>query len=295
MLLETRRIGGSLLTTSLLDRQDSLNESWTNLKRNDQLAGYRSIITTNAEDPTDDDGNPIPWTFGPARVQSLQGVLTKGDSEVPEGIATPGVIVVDPVNPLESSIPTIAKLEESLLKTLDQLWTQSGVQATSGESKRESRKAFDKRVIEGSTLVIRATQWSLETALALAANLEGQPDRYDVIRVHPKLFLDVERGNLELFKTLITGYERNVVSLETLVLANPGVEDAAAELQRLQAPQRLTPERADAAVVSGRMSRQAALENAGYDPTDAARIVAQALEEATMMQGGTSPPVGGTE
>ncbi|NJK45830.1 MAG: hypothetical protein HC933_17575, partial [Pleurocapsa sp. SU_196_0] len=265
-----------------------LNESWTNLKRNDQLAGYRSIITTNAEDPTDDNGKPIPWTFGPARVQSLQGVIARGDEANPEAIATPGVIVVDPVNPLESSIPTITTLVEAILEQLDQLWTRSSSQNVSGESKRESRKAFDKRVIETAGGLVRALQWALETALALAATVNNRRDPYARYRINPKLFLDVERGNLELFKALLTGYERNVVSLEALVLANPGVEDAAAELQRLHAPARLTPALADAAIASGRLSRQAALENGGYAPEDATRIVAQSLEEAQMLQGGVA-------
>lgn len=293
MLLEVALEGGGAFTTSVLDKQDALNEAWTNLKRNDQLAGYRSIITLNALDPVDDDGNPIPWTFGPARVQSLKGIITKGDAEVPEGVAMPGVVVVDPVDPLKSSIPNIEKLTEAILDAFDQLWTHTSTgHNTSGESKRESRRAFDKRVIEAAGFTAAALRWALETATSLAAWLEGNPEAYKELRFNPKLFLDVERGNLELFKSLVEASDRGLVSLETLVNANPGVEDQAAELQRLARPPRLSPARADAAVTSQRLSRQAALENAGYTPEDAAKIIAAAINEGTALASGTGPSGG---
>jgi hypothetical protein len=292
LMKRVRRDEGSILTPSILDKQDGLNESWTNLKRNDQLAGFQSLITINATEPVDSAGDPIPWTFGPARVINLQGVVTKGDEANPEGIANPSVQVIGPVNPLESSIPTIDKFVEAILDGFDQAWTQTSALRASGVSKVESRKAFDKRVIEEAGVMVEAVRWTLETALALAAWLEGQPGKYKDIAINPKLFLDVERGNLELFKALVPAFEKNLVSLEALVLANPGVEDQAAELQRLSRPPKLTPGSADTAVTTNRMSRQAALENQGYLPADATAIVKAALEEAQMLAGGTAPPGG---
>lgn len=292
MMLEITRDQGALLTTALLDKQDALNESWTNLKRNDQLAGYRSIITTNASDPVDEDNNPIAWTFGPARVQSLQGVVSKGDAASPEAIATPGVIVVDPVNPLESSIPTINALSDAMLEELDQLWTRVSAVNASGESKRETRRSFDKRVIETAADILNALKFALETAVSLAASIKQNPKEYDRIVINPVLFLDVERGNLEVFKSLVGAYKDNLVSLETLIAANPAVDDASAELERLRVPPRLTPDRADTAVTSARISRQAALEGQGYTPEQAAVIVAAILEEAQMIAGGIAPGSG---
>ncbi|HEX2864274.1 MAG TPA: hypothetical protein VHN99_06875 [Deinococcales bacterium] len=281
------RVSGPVITPSIIDLQDRLNVSWTNLARNDDLAGYRSIISVNAEGPADESGKPIPWTMGPAIVTELRGVVW-GDGNAKQ-MATPNVIIVDPVNPATYCIPTIQALRESLLEAFDQLWTLNVGVNVSGESKRESRKSFDKRTASEAANVAEGIRWALGTVLRLAAWLQGNPTMYDALTVTPKLFLDTSNGDLATFQALLPAFQAGTVSLETMVEANPAVSDADAELQRLSTPTRLSPASIASLVPANVLSQRRGLIALGFTPDEADRIVQERLSEAEMGAAGLAP------
>lgn len=232
------REGGTAITSSIIDAQDGLNIEKTNMRRNSDMAGFRSIVTFNAESPVDEDGNPAQWTIGPDVVVELRGVSTGVDAQTGEGdgIATPSAMVIDPVDP-SVFLKATDSWKAQILEAFDQAHILAKFNAVSGESKRESRDDFDKRLIKESEMVARALAWVIPTALRFAAFLtsDTEAEALKDLTADPRLYLDVSRGNLNTFRELAGVYALGLVSRETVVEANPAVTDAQAELKRLDA------------------------------------------------------------
>jgi hypothetical protein len=231
-MLALERDGGSALTLSSLDKQDALNVSWTNLRRNDDLAGFRSLILLNADEPVDEDGKPGYYRMGPALVLNARGLPLRLDaSGNPEQVATPGVVIVDPVDP-ETFLKTIEALRLAILAEFDQTWTLADAKAVSGDSKKESRAAFEKRLSLEAPPVDRALAWALDTTYRLACKLAGREPL--ALTFIPRLFLDVSRGDLQAYLANVQAHGLGLASRETVVDSNPSVVDAGQELARLE-------------------------------------------------------------
>jgi hypothetical protein len=233
LMHELARDGGSAITASILDLQDALNEERTGMKRNAQVAAFRMIITTNADEPKDKTtGEPIPWTHGPGRTINVMGAPK--DPNMPGGeLLDPGVTIVPPVDP-STFIAAADAWRDGILDLFDQGHVKAQYKAVSGDSKQESRDAFEKRLTLESPPVVRAIRWGLETVLQVAAFFCGESEKYRNITFTPRLYLDVSRGNLAVFQALVPAVQANLTSLETLVDVNPAVTDVAAELERLK-------------------------------------------------------------
>lgn len=235
LMREFTRNAGPMIDQSCIDLQNALNEEWTYMRRDSQLAGFRTVWTTNADDPVDADGNPVPWDFSPANVLSLKGILLESKGQTTsEDYTQPNVGVLLPVEPERFFIPKIKHATQALKVHFNQGWVADESPDSSGESQKQSRKAFDLQVtMDGGTAGL-AVKWLVETVLALASNLSGEALPED-LTCKPRLYLDVAQGDLETFKALVDPVTKGLVSLATLTEANPAVTDAAAELERLKA------------------------------------------------------------
>jgi hypothetical protein len=231
------RDGGSSITRSVRDAQDRLNVVATYMGRNDEQTGYRQFIVSNAEQPVTPEGKPAAYQMGPGVVVNLKGLtidaVKTAVGERPQR-HTPTWEIVDPLNPEAYHIPSINQWKRSLLEKLDQLWTLNPETQVSGESKRQSRKPFDKRVTFASQDTGGFLAWALRAALMLAAQVLQKTSDYQGITFLPKLYLDVDAVNLEELRVKLAMWQAGALKLTTLLEATPGVADAAAEAQDLE-------------------------------------------------------------
>ena len=226
----------SVISQGIIDKNSALNEEWSNLKRNSQLGAFRQYIIKNAQQLKDPvTGKLMDYTFGPSIVLELFGVPELDQQNgLPTGrLNTVDVQVVEPVNP-QTFLATIDHLAKSIDGDFDQAWAHENNLRVSGASKQEARAAFEKGIILEGPALVEQMRWMLETVLALAAWLQGKPDLYAGIAFNPRLYLEVSRGNLELFTALIPAYAAGLVSIETVIESNPGVVDATEELDRIE-------------------------------------------------------------
>lgn len=233
------RDGGSCITQSVRAAQDRLNVVNTYMGRNDDQTGYRQFITVNAEQPKDAKGRPTAFPMGPGVAINLRGLKkpktgnsTLGDTE-PDRF-TPTWEVVEPLSPETYHIPSINKWKSSLLEKLDQLWTLTPDVQVSGESKRQSRKPYDRRVAFAGQDAGLFIAWALRAALRLAAQIIGKVNEYRDVTFQPKMYLDVDGANLEELKVKLQMWQAGALTLVSLLEATPGVGDAAREASSVE-------------------------------------------------------------
>lgn len=238
LMFHADRLGGTALTPSALDAQDRLNVAETYMGRNDDLSGFRVIVTGNAEEPVDDAGKPTTWKYAPDVVISLLGI-PKDDRETPQdgGRETPTFQVVDPLDPSVYSIPSINHWRRGVLAAFDQEWVGEGELAVSGESKRVSRKPFDKRVVFASVDTGAFMAWALRAALKLAASIVGDARLREVagVRFRPRMYLDVNSSNLAEYTAKLTALQQGALDLESVLEATPGITDVSSVKARILA------------------------------------------------------------
>ena len=234
LLIElSREDGVSIITRGILDKQDRLNVAWTNLGRNDDLAGFRTIITTNAQDVLNDSGEKVEWVLGAAQRVNLKGEINS--TQFGEQYAKPEAIVIDPIDPQRASLPTITSLKESILSDFNQVWVSTSGLVISGESRKQSRRAFDKQIKKESAVMDRALKWILSTVLEMAYMLTEGFDvtRLQDLHIRARTIYDAPKGDLEIYKELAIAYDKGNIDLETLLESNPSVDDVGATIQRM--------------------------------------------------------------
>ncbi len=237
--------GESMITPDLIDKQNGLNVTLTHMRRNDELAGFRSVATINAENPVEfnpDTGRdePVPWKMSGDIIMSIRGIGVGYEENaegelVPTNYATPQLQVIDPVDP-EYFLKTAENWRVAIASDFDQGFIYNPYRAESGESKRENRNAFDRTVIDESQLAASAIRFAIENVIAYAGQLSNTYEAVADVSCTPKLFLDVPRGNLEVFKAMILAHGDNVnlASRQVAVESNPAVVDPEAEMELLQ-------------------------------------------------------------
>lgn len=228
------RDGGSSITPSVRDAQDRLGVVTTYAGRNDDQTGYRQIIVSNAEQFVDETGKPVPFPMGPGVAVALKGLLVNDPENPPVNGAsalerhTPTWQVIEPLNPEEFHIPSINLWKRTILERLDQLWTLNPETSVSGESRRQSRKPFDRRASFAGQNVGAFLAWALRAALMLARQMTGERD-YDNVTFQPRMFLDVDAANLEELRVKLSMWQAGALTLVSLLESTPGVSDAAKE------------------------------------------------------------------
>lgn len=234
------REGGSAITRTARDSQDRLNVVVTYHGRNDDQTGYRQLIVTNAEQAKNAKGQIVPFPMGPGVALNIRGLRkpATGNSLAPDDKNperhTPDIKVVEPLNPREFHIPSEEAWKRRVLDVFDQAYTLTPEVEVSGESKRQSRKPYDRRVSFAAQDAGMFIAWALRAALMLAAQILAKTADFRDITFQPKMFLDVDAVNLEELRVKLQMWESGALTLVSLLEATPGVTDAAKEAGKLE-------------------------------------------------------------
>lgn len=302
LMFELRRDQGSMIDESSVDLQNSFNVTKSNIRKNNDLAGHRQYATIDAAPPgvPGADGEDVEgqYAFGPNRVldiRSEQLVDTGGsallDLNGKPMIQKATVQTFDPVD--SSSMRDDAKaFKHELLDQYNQLWTANEGQV-SGESKRESRAAFDKQLPAEAAPVGAALVWAIETALQFASWLVSDSELASarLLRCTPRLYLDTLPTDLETLKVLIGMEAAGRLDQETLLENTPGVSDVTTVLERIRIGRATHDLSILAALELGGISKadaMRALQAAGYPITPDA--IAQAEAMGSLDTGQDDPP-----
>lgn len=234
LMWHTDREGGSAITKTARTSQDRLTVVVTYHGRNDDQTGYRQFITTNAEQPRNKKGEAIPFPMGPGVALNIRGLKKpKAGTSIGGGDEherhTPTWQVVEPLNPKEFHIPSEEAWKRRILDVFDQAYTLTPEVQVSGESKRQSRKAYDRRVAFAAQDAGLFLAWALRAALMLAAQVLDKTAEYRDVTFQPKLYLDVDAVNLEELRVKLNMWQAGALTLTTLLEATPGVTDAVKE------------------------------------------------------------------
>lgn len=224
---------GGILDESIIDEQDSLNESKVEMRRNGYMGGHRQYITVNAANPVDAAGNPTLYKFGPSVVANVKGVdiysKDTNGNDVIVGVTTPQVIVVEPVNP-ENFIKAIAHHTQEILQKVSQAHFEGTFLAISGESKRESKEAWLSTLELDSGPVGAVYAHILRNALRLAYWLTGKEDNaFDVYEVVPSLNLNVSNSDIATLMNASDLVSRGHMTLDRFVELSDLVKNKEAE------------------------------------------------------------------
>lgn len=289
LMFELRREGGSMVDQSLIDLQNSVNVALSNIRKNNDLAGHRQYYTVNAASPRDaQTDEPVPYDFGPQSVLDIQAdSLNDADGNpIPDREGKPTVLPVsvgtfDPVDS-QGMRDDADYYKRELLGHLDQLWAIEGEGQISGESKRESRSAFEKRLPGEAEPAGAGVAWLIETAYRFGAWLSKGATlaRARLSRVTPNLHLDTSPVDNPTLTLLAQFQKDGQLSLEAFLESVPTVQDVAAEIGRLIKERATNPAALLAALEVGGMSKadvMRALKQAGYPISDEAITQAEEM------------------
>lgn len=279
LMLEVGRDGGSTITQPAADLASDLCVTLTNRRRNSDLGGHRQYVTIDAQDPEDEQGNPMPYTFGPRSVASIKSLSTDAYGNPLQAPLKASVQVFDPVSPAVF-LEHAADVRRSLHAHFDQLWALIGESNLSGESRRESRLTFDMRLRMEAEPLYRAAKWLVETVLQLAAAMLGKPALAEGVSCQPQLFLNTTPTDLATLTELRAANLAGQYPLETLLEQSPGIADVAQALAQLREERASNLKLAADYLAVGALPRSTVLgvaREAGYPVT--AEQIAQAREE----------------
>ncbi len=291
LMFEMRRDGGSMVDQSLVDLQNSLNVALSNIRKNNDLGGHRQYWTVNAASPRDEAGEPLPYDFGPQSVLDIQGDALADTSGNPV-IGPTGLPVVLPTSvgtfdPVDSAgmREDADYYKRELLASLDQLWAIEGEGQISGESKKQSRNGFEKRLPAEAAPATAGIAYLIETAYLFGAWLiKGSTlARARLARVLAKPHLDTSPVSESTLTLLAQLQKDGQLSLETFLESVPTVPDASLELERIVAERATNPIAILAALEVGGMDKadaQRALQAAGYPVS--AEAIARAEEMGSL-------------
>lgn len=234
LMCEARRDGGSMVTQTAIDLQNDYNVTLSNRRRNGDLGGHRQYAMIDGQDPEDDAGNAVPFAMGPRSVVSVKSLMADADGNA---LATPLKASLQVFDPINVSIfnDHASATKTALLNYYDQLWTVQGEGNLSGESRRESRTAFEKRVALEAEPFTRAGGWLIQTVLSMAAWLVGKPNDALGVQGMARLFLDSQPTDLETLRVLMQAEGAGQLDLETLMESMPVNTDATVLLERVKA------------------------------------------------------------
>lgn len=243
LILEmARQRGVPVFGAGTIDKQNALNRELTHMNRNGELAGYRTIVLKNAYTPEKQrqfeeamegqalrvgKSEPPPWAFGADTILDVMSTIHDNITVLP--------VDVDTIEPVRADLffePTIAMYRQSILDDFSQGFVQGVQKAVSGESKRESRDAFNKLVELEARMVEQALRGVLEDVLRLALALSGGSISVPW-KIVANVKTDIARTTLEEYEVQMRGYESGTNSLRVAVSSNPMVGDVEAELQRI--------------------------------------------------------------
>ena len=235
------------VTAPMCSLQKQISLDYTMKGRNTYTGGFRSKHWLNARPPQGikeiadanaPGGKRIvtydkPMKDG-AGVQSfVQGAKIYDEEGKVKGVATPNLVVVDPVS-TQTFIDSKKDNRAGILAMAKQEHVLSNMESSpSGFSRQQARSEFKTDLTQDGTCVDNEGRYILEFAMMFAANLTGQVERFKQYRVDFKSIIDAGILSPEEKKDNREAYEAGEISLETLQSRN-GVEDTEAELTKIK-------------------------------------------------------------
>lgn len=317
-----------LITEPVTSQQNRLNFFESLLNRVGESAGFPERYTLNAQPhgiwseapPTE--GPPLqemefrgkkyylhaaPRTLGSAVTTELLGVSTK-DRDGKQQMATPGVVFKEPTDP-EYAIRSATHARGTILKSCKQghLAGESTAEA-SGDAYEQARADFVADLDDTRSPLEAMLRSLISCVVAFAADLSGEANPLKRYRCVVNLFVQTGPITPEAKRENASQVEKALLSREGAMVRN-GVEDVAAELQRIEAePEtQLGIIQKRATVISTLMAAnpemsmvQAAIA-AGYEKKEALELFGEADAEAVrarqgreeiaaaLQEGGTEP------
>lgn len=227
-----------LITQQIRENQGQLNLAKTMMGRNVVQGGFLERIILNGQMPgsyVDDASAPGGKRFVPAPFRTGAGTTnfiagaTYQDADGTTHVASPSVVYRDPVA-VDTFLATEQAAYRSILEEAHQLHALiSGDATASGESRKQARGDFQQDLELTAPELTRAVRWLIETVLAVASALAGQPGRYAALRATCTARLDTgplsgdEIGQVQS----LTG-DKQLLSQET-GMSRIGIEDTDAE------------------------------------------------------------------
>lgn len=235
------------ITEQVRSQNKLVNMASSMMARNVVLGGFLERVILNAQLPgqwVDDTENPGRKKFQPeafrvgaGSTNALAGIPIYGDPSRPSqitGYTSPSVVYRDPVDPT-SFITTKAEAYSDILDETRQRHVLIARDATaSGESRRQAMADFVTSIDATVTAMNRAGRWLIETALAMAANFSGEPEKFKELRA--VFECTVSLGPLPAAENQQTINLRGdgLISRETAMI-RVAVDDPAAEAAKIAA------------------------------------------------------------
>lgn len=215
-----------LITEQIRSLQQGINLTLTQMHRNAIQAGYPMYAIGNANlDPSQ------PLTLGPGRVVTLNGLAVQDSMGNFAGYTSPTLQRFDPVPP-DALTATIDHDIRLILTEARQLHVLLYADSTaSGEARIQALTDFAMSLAASKLALEHAIRWTLETTLALAYALSGQPYPEPKITATLRPYL----GDVPADKQAqaIALYNAGLLSRET-AMQWVGVEEPEMELERIQ-------------------------------------------------------------
>jgi hypothetical protein len=215
--------------------------------RNTYTAGFRSKHWLNARPPTAstkvvDSTQPsgyrtetvnLPMKDGAGVNGFVQGTLIRNDAGDVIGIATPNVVITDPVS-VATFIESKDDNRAGILAMADQLHILLSDSATaSGFSRQQARAEFQKSLNDIKPNIDALGRWIIEFAVMFAGNLTNRVEEFKAFRCDFNSIVDAGVLSPEEKEDNRKAYAAGEISLETLMSRN-GTEDTDAELIKIK-------------------------------------------------------------
>jgi len=222
-----------LITEQIASMQKALNLNLTMMTRNSVLGGFLERVILNGQLPGhyDDEGQFIYEDFavGAGTVNAIQGIpIVEEATNTIRGYTPATMQYKDPVSP-DTFLKAADAIYRMMLESSDQLHALiSGDAAASGESRRQAVASFFAYLRTPKQQVDKAGRWTLETVLAYAGFLTGNPNHFAGLKVNFDSKLDmgaVPTAEIDLTERLVkTGIMSLQTAREKIGIENPEVE-----------------------------------------------------------------------
>lgn len=269
-----------LVTEQIRQAQKALNKAKTTGSKNlDSAFLERVFFNSQMPGVTAADGTVTPAEFqvGPGTANFLAGLPIYNEQNQITGYTSPSAYFHEPT---PSTVYTDSgdDFYRGILGEAGQLHVlMSGDATASGESRIQAKGEFENSLMDTKAEVDAALRWMLETVLALAAAIAGQPGRYEGLRVTADSRLDLGVVSIEEQRQTAEAYKAGLLSRETAI-RRIGVDDPAAEAARLdaEADETLAVLKSRAEImkllVDATADKSAAASVSGFDDQTAARL-----------------------
>jgi hypothetical protein len=245
----------ALISEQVQSSQKTVNLAHTMMMRNINLAGSQGVNVLNAQPPagpvtdkptltegTTKINGQFPATFkrGPGAVNFVMGVpYYSEDGQTIVGYTDPNVNVMEPVV-VDSFQKTISEEKQAIYSQCHQRHVLIVDKAdTSGRAREVARKEYERSLKDSKVELDACGRWQLEVALRLSAQVAGQIAKYEKLRADFNCLVDAGTPDPAFIQQVLgmrtpAGPKLQPVISDETARNLCGVEDAAAELARIQ-------------------------------------------------------------